>query len=331
MTDIARLADVSVATVSRALSGSALVRPETRERISDLARSLNYSVNVGAQNLRMKQNRTIAVVVPFDRQTRQGISDPFFQSMLGSLADALTERGYDMLVSRVDAERLDQVTQLQQSGRAIGIVMIGQWHHHDQLNELAAKGFPLVVWGAQLTRQLYCTVGGNNMSGGTLATRHLIEQGHRHIAFFGDTQLPEAALRYEGYLKALFKAGIELRPELVIPTSFTAQGARESTLKLCNSGVAFDAVVAVSDLMAMTVINTLRERGIRVPDDVSVVGYDDIEMAQYFHPPLTTVRQPIDVAGHSLVDALFAVIEGQHPQSVLLPTELIERGSTRQR
>lgn len=328
MDDVARLAGVSVSTVSRALNESSLVNEETRTRIVELARSLNYSINVGASNLRMQRNRTVAVVVPYDAKTRQHISDPFFVSILGSLADALTDRGYDMLLSRVDADRLDLAAQLEGSGRAIGVILIGQWHHHDQLNELAARHVPIVVWGARLTQQFYCTVGGDNIAGGTLATEHLIGTGRRHIAFFGDPELPEVGHRYEGYLRALKQHAIPFDSRLVRPAAFAEGSARRAVAELIADKVHFDAIFASSDLLAMRAVRSLREHGLLVPRDVGVVGYDDVELAQYFHPSLTTIRQPIIKAGEALVDALLAIVGGRHPTPPLLPTELIVRESS---
>jgi len=328
MADIARLAGVSTSTVSRALAGSKLVNEETRTRILELARSLKYTINVGAQNLRLKQNRTVAVVVPSDAKVHQSLSDPFFLSMIGSLADALTEQGFDMLLSRVDAEQLDSAATPFDTGRVIGIILIGQWGHHDQLNELAARHVPMVVWGAQMPQQLYCTIGGDNVSGGRLAVEHLLGQGRRRIAFLGDTRLPEVEQRYRGYCAALQAAGLAPDPELCVAASFLPEGGRAAVAELARRGVQYDAIFACSDLLAMMAINTLREQGRVVPEDVAVVGYDDIELSSYFHPPLTTVRQPVREAGRAMVASLLQQTEGQPASSCELPTTLVHRASS---
>lgn len=329
MADIARLAGVSTATVSRALSDSSLVNDETKTRIVELARSLNYSINIGAQNLRLKQSRTVAVVVPYENNTRQHLTDPFFLSMLGSIADALTERGFDMLLSRIDAARMDGVAQIYDTGRASGIILIGQWHHHHQLNQLAARHMPIVVWGAQLPQQLYMTVGSDNVSGGFLATEHLLQSGCKEIAFFGDTQLPEVAQRYQGYQNALTKYGIALQPKLVVQASFLENGGKLAVDELRQRQISFDGLFACSDLLAMTSINSLREKNYRVPEDIKVVGYDDIELARYFHPPLTTIRQSIVQAGNVLVETLLKLVENQDKEEPrLLATELVVRASS---
>jgi DNA-binding LacI/PurR family transcriptional regulator len=328
MQDIARLAGVSTSTVSRALNQSPLVNEETRRRVGDLARSLNYSINVGARNLRMQRNRTVAVAVPHDTQARQHISDPLFVGILGSLADALTDRGYDMLLSRVDATRLDRAAELVASGRSIGVILVGQWHRHDQLNDLAARRLPIVVWGAQLPQQLYCTIGGDNVAGGLLATEHLISTGRQRIAFLGDPELPEVGRRHEGYLRALKQHGIGVDPRLTRRAPFTQGSARREVQAMLAQKIPFDAIVAGSDLLAAQAIGTLREQGLLVPHDVGVVGYDDIALAQYFHPSLTTIRQPVRQAGAALADALLAIVNGEHPLPRILPAELIVRESS---
>ncbi|MCV2421168.1 LacI family DNA-binding transcriptional regulator [Paucibacter sp. DJ2R-2] len=327
MADIARLAGVSVSTVSRALSGSTLVNAETRQRVAELARSLNYSINLGAQNLRLQKNRTVAVVVPFEAASRQHISDPFFLALVGSIADALTDQGYDMLLSRVDAEHLDLAAQFYDSGKAIGVIMVGQWRHHDQLNALAARQLPLVVWGGALPQQLYCTVGGDNADGGLQATRHLLALGRRRIAFLGDAQLPEVWLRREGYHQALKEAGLRADPALELALPFEPAGARLALERWLPEAPNFDAVVACSDLLALQAIHTLRARGRVVPDDVAVVGYDDMPLAAYCDPPLSTVHQPVSKAGTELVAALMAQLRGERSDSRTLGVNLIVRRS----
>jgi DNA-binding LacI/PurR family transcriptional regulator len=328
MADIARLAGVSVSTVSRALNGSDLVNAETRQRIATLARELNYSINLGAKNLRLQRNHTIAVVIPYDAVSRQHITDPFFSSMLGGLADAITDRGYDMLLSRIDAENLDAAARLVDAGVAIGVVLIGQWRHHDQLNQLAARKLPIVVWGAQLPQQLYCTVGGDNQRGGRLAAEHLLQQGRRRIVFLGDPQLPEVARRREGFHAALAAARVPQHPELELAVPFEVGAARAALAALLEGNVRFDAVLACSDLLAISAMQLLREHGKDVPRDVAVVGYDDMPLASYCDPPLTSVHQPVSEAGVQLVDALLAMLHGQVAAPRVLPVELVVRRSS---
>ncbi len=329
MVDIARLAGVSVSTVSRALNGSDLISKETRDRITAIAREHHYTINAGAKNLRMQRNHTIAVVIPYDATSRQHISDPFFLSMLGSLADAVTDRGYDLLLSRVDADNLDAAARLFESGQALGIVLIGQWLHHDQLNEMAQRRVPMVVWGAQLPQQRYCTVGGDNVLGGRLAAQHLIARGRRRLLFVGDPRLPEVAQRHEGYLEALQAANVEVSNDLLLQVPFDVDIARGAFTQLLARKVAFDGVVACSDLLGITVIQVLRERGHRVPDEVAVVGYDDMPVALYCDPPLTSVHQPVQEAGAAMVDALLALSHGHATAPRVLPVALVERQSTR--
>ncbi len=328
MADIARLSGVSVSTVSRALNGSTLINEATRERITALAQSLNYTINLGAKNLRMQRNQTIAVVIPYDAASRQHVSDPFFLSMLGSLADAVTDRGYDLLLSRVDADNLDAAARLYDSGVALGVVLIGQWHHHDQLNQMATRKVPIVVWGAQLPQQLYCTVGGDNVLGGQLVAEHLLKLGRKRILFLGDTKLPEVAQRFEGYRRALRAAHVSEPKDLQLAVPFDVDVARASLTQLLSRRINFDAVFGCSDLLAMTAMQVLKERGHHIPTDVAVVGYDDMALARYCDPPLTSVHQPVREAGVAMIDALLALIQGHSAAPRVLPVSLIARQST---
>jgi len=327
MVDIARLAGVSVSTVSRALNGSELVNAETRQRVAELARSLNYSINFGARNLRLQENKTIAVVVPFEASSRQHISDPFFLSIVGAIADALTDRGYDMLLSRVDADRLDSAAHWVDSGKAIGVVLIGQWRQHDQLNDMAARKLPLVVWGGEMPQQLYASVGGDNVLGGSLATRHLLQLGRRRVAFFGDAKLPEVWLRRQGYAQALREAGLQVDPALELAVPFEPGVATDIVRAFCAARRDFDAVFCCSDVLALLTSQALRAGDRSVPGEVAVVGYDDMPLAAYCDPPLTTVHQPVGEAGEALVEALLGQLRGERPGPRTMPVYLKLRAS----
>ncbi|WP_416547353.1 LacI family DNA-binding transcriptional regulator [Limnohabitans sp. DCL3] len=327
MADIARMAGVSSSTVSRALSGSALIPEATRERIIELARSLNYQVNVGAANLRKRSVQTVGVVLLAD--SMQAISDPFILSLFGSVADALDEQGYSVLLTRLNDERKSQMQTLVSSGQVAGLVVIGQLTWHQHLNKLFHDGLRFAVWGAALPDAAYPVVGGDNEQGGYLAASHLLSRGCRRIAFLGDIEHPEAGQRYAGYLRAHREAGVEPDVRLRQGVLFNEPMLLKVVQAWLSQGLSFDAVFATSDVAAIAVISALNARGIDVPRDVKVVGYDDIEMAGHVFPSLTSIRQPTLLAGQALVNLLHESQAGLPTRSVILPTELQVRDSTR--
>lgn len=332
MVDIARMAGVSTATVSRALAGSPLIQQETRERIADLARSLNYRVNASAASLRRQDVSTVGVILLHSMsRPMQAAADPFVMSLVACLADALAARDQDMLFARFGQDRLDQLPALVETGRVAGLIVMGQWSAHEQLNAMARRGVPMAVWGAAVPGTLYPVVGSDNERGGYLATHHLIAQGCRRVAFLGDLEHPEAAMRHQGYLRAMHEAACDVVPAWQRPFDFAAPDVHAVVADWAQAGVVPDGVVAASDLAAMGVVRALASLGLRVPDDVRLVGYDDIALAEHFHPALTTVRQSVAVAATELVHMLADQLEGVSRAPVVLPAELVIRESSGQR
>ncbi len=325
---LAQMAGASELDVSRALSGSPGLDAGLRARVMELAQQRGFSLLIGAKKLQARQNRTVAVVIPYQGEARQHLSDPFFLAILGSIADTLTDRGLDMLISRIDAENLHEAALSYDTGRAVGVILIGQWRRQDQLNLIAARRVPLVVWGAWLPGQSYVTVCTDNFNGGFVATEHLIRMGRKRIAFLGDIELPEVKRRHDGYCKALQQHGLPRDEQLVIPTGYAEEGGIAAMAELKRRGVSCDALFACSDLVAMAAIDVMRAEHKRIPQDVAVVGYDDIERARFFDPPLTTIRQHMEAAGPALVDTLLSIIDEQPAEPYQIPTQLIVRNTS---
>jgi len=328
MTDVARLAGVSVSTVSRALAGSPLVPEEKRAEILKIAQAQGYVVNEAARNLRLRRTQTIGVVIPLGHEAGQLISDPFFIELFGRLADEITARGYNVLLSKVAQPTDGWLERLIQSQRCDGLLIIGQSDQHEALNAAARIYRPLVVWGAHLPSQLYCSVGSDNIGGARTATDHLLKLGRRRIAFLGKRELPEVGLRWEGYLRALHAAGLDAIPELTASAHFTVDTAYDAVRGIIDGGVPFDAVFAASDVIAMAAVKALVAAGLRVPADVAVVGFDDIGLAAHISPPLTTVRQDLARGARVMVDLLFRRMEGEDTPSATMPAELVVRQSS---
>jgi DNA-binding LacI/PurR family transcriptional regulator len=330
--DIAHLAGVSQATVSRALRGSPLVNEETRRRIQAAVEQLNYKVDKNASNLRRMYSGTLALLLFEDPTADESHINPFFLSMLGSITRACAQQGYDLLISFQQFSR-DWHADFADSKKADGIILLGYGDYlayRDKLEKLVAQGTCFVRWGAVLPDQPGVSIGCDNFHGGYAIAEHLLERGCCRIAFLGDasSHYPEFFERYRGYVDALQQAGITVDPDLQENAESTERSGYEAMYTLITRGVGFDAVFAASDLIAIGALRALSVHGLRVPQDVALAGFDDIAMASFVNPPLTTVLQDTRQAGEVLVDSLLKLIRAEPVESAILPAKLIVRRSS---
>jgi DNA-binding LacI/PurR family transcriptional regulator len=326
--ELAELAGVSTGTVSRALAGSELISVKTRERIQALANAHGFRPNVMARNLRIQRTGAIGVLIPLGHETGQHISDPFFITMLGLLADALTERGYDLVLSRVIPADSGWLDRFVASGRADGYIVIGQSDQAEVLDRVAAHYRPLVVWGGHVEGQVHCSVGSDNRKGGFIAANHLIERGCERIAFFGDPKALEIGQRLEGCREAMQHAGLE-GYLTVLPAHLVAEAAHPDIARFLGSTVYRpQGIVAASDVIAMSTLRALSEFGLAVPGDVRVIGYDGLAIGEQTVPRLSTISQDLTLGAQHLVDMLLRRIAGEDTQSVVMEPKLIVRMSS---
>jgi DNA-binding LacI/PurR family transcriptional regulator len=329
--DIAQLAGVSQPTVSRALRGSSAVSESTRKRIEAIAKQLNYKVDKNASSLRLRETNTLALLFYEDPLPDSSMINPFFLGMLGSIVRAAARRGYDLLISMQQFSS-DWHSEFEESRKADGIILLGHGDfepYRERLASLIANETHFVRWGPAADGQWGPVVGSDNRMGGRIAVQHLLDLGRRKIAFVGDCSdhYPELHDRYLGYRAALGDAGIAIDPALQVDANLTEQSGRQGVAKLAERGADYDAIFAASDLIAIGAMRELEKLGKTVPNDVAVVGFDDIPAASLTRPPLTTVQQDYTRAGDALVEALIATIKGQGASSIALPTKLIVRTS----
>jgi DNA-binding LacI/PurR family transcriptional regulator len=328
MADLARAAKVDVSTVSRALSDSPLVKEDTKVHVRSVAEELGYEINVAARNLRRQSTQTLGAVVPIDPSRGQTISDPFYLEMVGAISNAAAKRDYDMLITIPQSDEKVAENRLLRTGKVDGLIIIGQAGRTERLNALAGNTDRVVVWGGHIEDARYTIVGSDNVEGGRLAVRHLLGRGRKKILFIGDTDLPEVALRYQGLVEAHDERKLKHDGKLVLPLSFGAVNAVRDVAELMKSGVRFDAVFAASDVLAIAAIHAIKGEGLGIPEDVSVIGYDNVGQAAMTAPPLTTIDQNIALGGELLVDLLLRKIRGEKVSSRMTPTDLIVRKST---
>lgn len=330
LAQFAALAGVSASTASRALNNNPVIKQKTRDKVQALAKEYDYSVNAAASRLRTQKTNVIAVILNLIDNTEQSVADPFLLKLVGDLNKALNAKGYELLLSNSFMATDNWANYFISSQRADGLIVVGQGKSTEKIVAAANTGVPIVVWGEPKSDKRYTIVGGNNKLGGYQATSHLIAGGCKRILFLGDPGHAEMRERHAGYIQAHQEAKLSVDSALTMPIDITSKAAYNCINQFIrDNGLTFDGIMAISDMVALGALKALKERYVGIPADVSLVGYDDIALAELMHPSLTTIRQDTALAAETMVEQLIAQFNHQPTHSVELGIELIERRSSR--
>jgi DNA-binding LacI/PurR family transcriptional regulator len=292
---------------------------------------LNYFVNRNAAGLRTHQSNTIALLLFDDADQTDTRMNLFLMSLLDNIVRAASRLGYDVLVSLQQLHD-DWHIQYQASHRADGLILLGYGDYLEYREKLAAlsnANTRFMIWGPLVKDQPGHSFGCDNENGGFQATKHLVDLGRRSIAYLGSTsrRSPEHDARFAGYVRALQEAGITRNAELKFAADNSEHQGQRAAEQLLASGQPFDAIFASTDLIAIGAMRALRDAGLRIPDDVSVVGFDDMPLAAYVSPGLTTVQQNAELGAQALVDGIVGLIKGEPVESTLMAPKLVIRES----
>lgn len=326
--EIAQMVGVSSATVSRALNDDPRVSSETKRRILDVAERMEYRPNFCAKGLVSQKTYTIGMLIP-------DITDRFYANVMRGIEDVATENNYSVIIFNTDydAEKERRALRFLKDGRVDGMIAYISNRVIDECISLVSQDYPLVILGHVIDEVKTAKIGCNNISSAYTITEYLINAGHRNIAHVaGHMQTKTAKQRMQGYKSALETYDIPVNPNWIVPTDYDERSAYENTYRfLQRERENITAIFAANDTIAVGCYRAIRELGLRIPEDISVVGHDDTDMATLIYPGLTTMRQDTRKIGHLAAQRLLLDISnGKNKEEVvILPTTLVERDSVR--
>jgi LacI family transcriptional regulator len=324
--DVAREAGVSVGTASQALRENPAVRDATRRRVQGVAARLRYQPSALARGLVTRRTHTVGLLI-------SDISNPFFIRAVRAIEDSAQENGYNVILCNTDEDPAKETQYLRVliEKRVDGIILATTAGSLQAVRDVRWRRIPLVLFDRELPRVAADTVKVDSVLGGRLATDHLLSLGHQRIAIIhGPVVRSTGAERLQGYLNSLQEAGMRPQPALIREGNFKADSGRELAQRLLDLSPPPTALFCTNNLMTVGALQTLGERGVRIPQDLSLVGYDDMEWWTLTHPPLTTVGQPVYELGREAMRLVLAQIQTpgrRRPQRVVLKPELILRNS----
>jgi LacI family transcriptional regulator len=325
---VAKAAKVSPATVSRVLNGTAKVSPEKEKAVRKAVAKYNFTPNATARRLAGGRSGLIALLM--EESSEEFFLNPFWGQVVQGFSTAITDAGlHPLLLIRPKSGTEDSLFSTLQAGQMDGIAIFS-WHRPLRSFEKMLDPKMAVVFGGDLGgSKKYPFVDVDNVKGGYLATKHLIESGCKNIVTItGDLKLQSGRDRLDGYESAITGAGLKLNDQLIIHGDYTQSKAEELTRQLLKNKVKFDGVFAGNDLSALGAINVLLQSGVSVPGKVKVVGFDDSPFASRNQPSITTIKQPIRELGAQVAHSLLAILDGQHVDDKILDVKLVKRQSS---
>ncbi|ADU71245.1 transcriptional regulator, LacI family [Pantoea sp. At-9b] len=326
MKDVARLAGVSTSTVSHVINNNRFVSEQVREKVEQAIRTLNYAPSALARSLKINQTRTIGMLLTAS-------NNPFYSEVVRGVENSCYERGYSLILCNTegDEERMNRSLETLLQKRVDGLLIMCTETHlpsADILNRYPSIPMVMMDWAPFEGRG--DIIQDNALLGGEMATQHLIDRGYRRIACIaGPLDKTPARLRLDGFQKAMANSGLPVLPGYVVDGDFEFQGGFNAMNQLLTLDPLPEAVFTSNDAMAVGVYHALFQAGLRVPQDIAVMGYDNIELSRYLTPPLSTVHQPKDELGELAIDTLIHRMSDPDAsqQTLVLTPELVERGS----
>ncbi|HRF95083.1 MAG TPA: LacI family DNA-binding transcriptional regulator [Aggregatilineales bacterium] len=326
---IAKLAEVSKGTVSKVLNNYPHVSDEMRERVMKVVNQTGFERNHVAQVLASSRSNIIGLIIPSG--AKSVFSDPYFPQLTECITRASNGLGLtlSLLLFYSEQENISATKNIITNGLLDGVILSGDRKDNEILPWLIRSSTRFVFLGRPMNGEQIHFVDVDNFGGGKMATDYLIDRGHQKIGIIGCNRNWAGEHRYEGYCAGLVERGIGYNPDLVTFTDFSMEGAYHAMKTLIKAGV--DAVFVTSDTMALGALKCIREHGLTVPEDIALIGFDDLPVALQAEPQLTTIRQPIQEQSNLAVETLLTVIETPTTalRQVILPTELIIRGTTK--
>ena len=329
--DVAKMAGVSSAAVSYALSGKRTISEETKKRVFDAIEKLDYVPDLNAQSLSTRDSKLIGVVVPqTEKNDRLMFQNNFYSEVLGSIEYYARQNGYHVIISATNAN--ESYLTLAKKRNLDGIIVIGMYPD-EFYSQMKKTQIPIVLIDSYTSDHYYDNIRIDDAYGSYLATTYLLDKGHKDIAFFAG-QLKEKGVmnkRLQGYKQALQEHNIEYKEEYVFEGQIDYESGVMMADKLIKKKYPVTAIACAADILAIGALKAIYEAGLQVPNDISLIGFDNLEISQYLTPGLTTIKQEISLKGQKAVELLLKHIENPDlsKQEEILPLQIIERDSVK--